>query len=733
DLPHVLIDLDLHTPKKIFFLVYLCQITDTVGKLATQFAAHANVEVTCQFNEKFKNAFREGLILKVELQHFPDASFVEKRFEVSNLLEKILGPFRDVNGGLLEHIEKNYQALAHSFAEVPSDLRSFFDSMTPEDERATCPPTLIKTLFLTAQKVEKELVIEEDAWVGAMIKIDDPKLKKTLSKAFSKARFALANAPSGAIFISYLHHPTAEEVSQFKTLIANYLKELKSKEDPTRILRLCTTARFTSFDPRTGTEEETSYLHKMLFEGLTRIDPSGKPEPAIAKKIEISPDGKCYTFRLRKSKWSNGMPLTAHDFLYSWQMILTRKDLAPLSYLFDSIQNAQKIKEGLLPLSEFGATAPDNHTLVVHLQSPCVPFLEICALSLFSPICQQVDEKEPSWSLSQGEDYVCNGPFTLESKDDAGGLILRKNLLYWENARVNLNKVTIPFVSHEEGKRLFLKKEVDAFLFYQYPDLQEKRDSTFNLFRGVTNKVFLSFNCQVPPFHNKKVRQAIAFAIDRGKILKSFIRKARPTTSFFSSFTYPANHQESGCIENIEQAQRLLIQAIVEDPDVRNTFFDQTILVLDGVSELPWVLCNYLNDVLGLRWKPIIKKVNDSNTCFQSKKPFQALLSGWINRTSDAGYFLEIFSLPNNFANTTNWTHPLMQSIIAKTKIAQCQKEKMELFQEGERLLTEEMPMVPLFDVEYPTLSHPYVKGIYGNHLQKFDLRFATKSQESNV
>ncbi|MCB1082078.1 MAG: peptide ABC transporter substrate-binding protein, partial [Chlamydiia bacterium] len=550
DLPHVLIDLDLHTPKKVFFLVYICQITGSIGKLAAQLAAHTNIEVTCQFNEKFKNAFREGLILKVELPHFPDASFVEKRFEVSKLLEKILGSFRDVNGGLLEHIEKNYCALAHTFSEVPNNLRPFFDSITPEDERATCPPALLKTLYLTAQNVEKELLIEEDSWVGAMIKTDDPALKKTLIESLPRARFALANAPSKAIFISYLHHPSTNEVSQFKALITDYLKEIKRKEDPTRVLRLCTTSRFTSFDPRTGTEEETSYLHKMLFEGLTRIDPTGKPEPAIAEKIDISPDGKCYTFHLRKSKWSNGLPLTAHDFLYSWQMILKRKDLAPLSYLFDSIQNAQEIKEGLLPLSEFGATTPDDHTLIVHLQSPCVPFLEICALSLFSPICQQVDEKEPNWPLSQGDDYVCNGPFTLESKDDAGELVLRKNPLYWENKRVNLHKVTIPFVSYEEGKRLFLKKEVDALVYYKrHLHSDDLKVVNASVLKGVVHKLFLCFNCQKPPFHNKKVRKALALAIDRKKIATVLANSVAPTTSFYCTPIYVDNKKQCDCIE----------------------------------------------------------------------------------------------------------------------------------------------------------------------------------------
>ncbi|MCB1083850.1 MAG: hypothetical protein KDK61_06035, partial [Simkania sp.] len=404
----------------------------------------------------------------------------------------------------------------------------------------------------------------------------------------------------------------------------------------------------------------------------------------------------------------------------------------PLSYLFDSIQNAQEIKEGLLPLSEFGATAPNDYTLIVHLQSPCVPFLEICALSLFSPICQQVDEKEPNWPLSQGDDYVCNGPFTLESKDDVGGLVLRKNPLYWENERVNPHKVTIPFVSYEEGKRLFLKKEVDALVYYKrHIHSDDLKVVNASVLKGVMHKLFLCFNCQKPPFHNKKVRKALALAMDRKKIATVLANSVTPTTSFYCTPIYVGDKKQCDCIENIDEARNLLIQAIVEDPDVRNTFFNQIIAVFEPGDKLVTALCEHLNGALGFHWKPQILKEPSSLTCFQRKHTFQASVTGWIDRIADPGYFLGLFSSPDNYANSSRWTHPLMQSIIAQTKIAQCLEDRNQLYAEGAQLLLEEMPLVPLFNMEHPSLHHSNIKGIYGNHLQQFDLRFAVKESGS--
>ncbi len=427
DLPHVMISLEMRSPEKLRFFAFVCQFINSQANALAAEPNYPGTEIECQFRKPVEGGIKEGTVFKIDLPNTP-SPLVEKRQEVGRLIESYVGSFRDVNGGLIEKMEQNFEVLAKKCPISTKGLREFFDSITPESERAICPPALLQAIYLAIQKKEGYTLLEEGNGIAAVVGVEkglEKTWKKTLSKQFPKAGFSESLTSSAAVLSCFLHHPTQKEIKAFKTKTTALFQEWTQKQ-ASQTLRLCTTVPFTSFDPRTGTEEDASYLHRMLFEGLMRIGPCGKPECAIAKEVIISKDKMRYTFRLRKSCWSNRMPLTAHDFLYSWNMILSKKQLAPLSYLFDSIENAQEIKKGKLPTESLGVDAIDDYTLEVRLRNPCAAFLEICALTFFSPICQAVDEKHPSWVEAQGEEYVCNGPFYLQKKERNGGVILKK-------------------------------------------------------------------------------------------------------------------------------------------------------------------------------------------------------------------------------------------------------------------------------------------------------------------
>ncbi len=729
DLPHVMISLGPQTPGKLHFFAFVCHFIDCKKNVLTALLNYPNVEVECNFQDKVEGGNKEGIALKIAIPNIP-SSFVEKRQQVSALIEKCVGPFRDVNGGLLEKIEENFEALSKICPNANKGLREFFDSIYPESIRAICPPALLQTIYSATQTKKRYVLIEEADAIGAIIKVEkkfSKPWKETLSKQFSRAGFSETFASNKAVLSCFLHHPSQENVELFKRKTEALFKEWTQTE-ASQTLRLCTTCGFTSFDPRTGTEEETSYVHKMLFEGLVRIGSCGKPEPAIAKRITISKDKMQYTFHLRKSCWSNRMPLTAHDFLYSWNMILAKKELAPLSYLFDCIENAKEIKDKKMPPHSLGVNVIDDYTLEVRLQSPWTAFLEICALTLFSPICQAVDEKHPSWAEAQGKEYVCNGPFCLEEKAHNGGVILRKNPSYWESEKTHLERVTIPFVSREEGEKLFIKKQVDALLHYFYkspsPDL-ENLDIT--RLQGAICKRVLCFNCAKPPFYNKKVRKAIALAINRKKILQAFPSSTNSSFSLYSSLC-PQNVSKTKNIHNTQEAQRLLMQALTEDPEVKKTFFHQSISVAEGSENLAILLCEHLNTTLGLSWNVSVLKIG-SKGYLNLRKDIRLSIGGWTDRIHDPRYFLGAFSSADSPVNFSCWTHPLIQPLLEEINAVKTKKKKNQLLKDAKELLLEEMPMIPLFDVQYASLCHPHVQGIYANSLQQSDIRFAFKEQ----
>ncbi len=733
DLPHVMIDVGVQTDEKLNFFVFVCQFIDGQTSALHKQPDYPDLEVECQFREDLEGGIKEGVVFKIALPNAP-SPWVEKRQQISRLIEKYVGPFRDVNGGLLEKIEQNFEALSKICPDPSKRLRGFFDSIYPESERAICNPALLKTIYLAAQTEEGYTLLDEADAVAAIIKAEKgfaKTWKEALSKQFPKAGFAETFALNMATVSCFLHHPSPKDRKLFKKETEALFQKWAQIETH-ETLRLCTTFDFTSFDPRTGAEEGTSYLHKMLFEGLMRIGPDGNAEPAIAEKVSISRNKLRYKFHLRKSQWSNGMLLTAHDFLYSWTMILTQKRLAPLNYLFDVIENAEEVKRKKLPPWALGVNVIDDYTLEVQLRSPFTPFLEISALTLFSPICQAIDKKHPGWIEAAGNEYVCNGPFCLEKKEDKGNIILKKNSFYWEAEKTRLERITIPLVSREKGEKLFLNKQVDALLNYFYINASALNmgDAKVTQLRGTAAKRFLYLNCLKPPFRSKKMRQAIAFAMDRQQIVRAVPYTATPSLSFYSSF-HSQNSKNIRSLQNIQKAQNLFIEALGEDPEIRTTFFNQTISVLEGAEDLAIALCERINRVFSANWSVSILKVNLTEYCREGKKG-QIAIGSWIDRPRDPGYFLGIFRSEDNPTNLSCWTHPQMQSIIEQLNVVKNLKERKQLLKNAEALLFEEIPMIPLLDVEYPSLCHAQVKEIYANPLQQFDVRHAFKQQSSN-
>ena len=157
----------------------------------------------------------------------------------------------------------------------------------------------------------------------------------------------------------------------------------------------------------------SGFVIRSLFDGLMRLGPNGL-EPAIASEVTVSPNKRIYTFKLRDALWTNGDPVTAQDFEYAWKCILNPQNPSEIAYKLYVIKNAQKVKEGKLPLSDLGFHTEDPKTLVVELEYPDPYFLEMTALSHFYPVNQHVDERNPHWYDKAGKDFVTNGPFMMK-------------------------------------------------------------------------------------------------------------------------------------------------------------------------------------------------------------------------------------------------------------------------------------------------------------------------------
>ncbi|MEC8428042.1 MAG: peptide ABC transporter substrate-binding protein, partial [Pseudomonadota bacterium] len=176
------------------------------------------------------------------------------------------------------------------------------------------------------------------------------------------------------------------------------------------------------------------------------------------ERWELREDGA--TFWLREdARWSNGKPVTAHDFVFAWRKVVDPANASEYAFILYPITNAQAINEGELPLSELGVRAVDDHTLEVDLFQPCPYFLGLTAFGVLNPVNQEFYESRGERYAADVEDLLYNGPFKLTSWIHGASLRMDKNPEYWDRDNVWLETIDAPYITEDSNARLNLYRD----------------------------------------------------------------------------------------------------------------------------------------------------------------------------------------------------------------------------------------------------------------------------------
>nr|MBP9742177.1 peptide ABC transporter substrate-binding protein [Burkholderiales bacterium] len=285
-----------------------------------------------------------------------------------------------------------------------------------------------------------------------------------------------------------------------------------------------------SVDPARAENAEEFRIVNDLFAGLVDFDQANKPIPGMAYSWDISPDGKTYTFHLRNNlKFSDGTPITANDFIYSWQRLVEPKTASAYNFLLAGVINAEAIMKGDLPSSSLGVSAPDNQTVIVQLVRPMNEFLVYMTAPAFAVVPKQVIDKfGKAWTEPQN--IVTSGAYVLKEHVVNGYTLVQKNLNYYDAANVHIYKVKyFPFIDTSVAISTYKTGGLDTTWKNIPIDRFEliKRDYPKELHVTLAERSnHLSFNLKLPKYaNNLKLRQALTMAIDRevltNKVLKS--------------------------------------------------------------------------------------------------------------------------------------------------------------------------------------------------------------------
>ncbi|MDR1541709.1 MAG: peptide ABC transporter substrate-binding protein [Clostridiales bacterium] len=303
-----------------------------------------------------------------------------------------------------------------------------------------------------------------------------------------------------------------------------------------------------TIDPNLGSALDSGNYSNHTFEGLMRYkwDGSGV-EPGMAESYTVSDDGLVWTFKLRDSLWSDGQPVTADDFVYSWRRLVDPDTAAPYAVDMGAfIKNGMAVTEGQVPKEDLGVSAIDQKTLEVTLENPCPFFEQIAAFATFSPIRQDtVEANGDNWTKT-AETFISNGPFKMESYATDDKMVIVPNPGYWDAASVVPEKINFLFLSDDNAAlAAFRSGELD---YQDVPPEEEVLALKNDGFYGDTPEngtYYISFNTQKAPLDNVLVRKALTLAVDT-QFIADTVRNGnvKPAEAFIGDGFYTSGHSE---------------------------------------------------------------------------------------------------------------------------------------------------------------------------------------------
>lgn len=471
-------------------------------------------------------------------------------------------------------------------------------------------------------------------------------------------------------------------------------------------------------DPQVMTAFTDQNIALALFEGLCALDEkTSQPVPAAAERWEVADDGLTYTFHLRAGlKWSNGAPLTAHDFVASWRRALLPTLAAEYAYLLFPLKNAAAIANGQQPGSALGAVADDDRTLRVTLERPTAYLPALTANPIWFPLHFAslgkhggLTRRGGAWTRPGA--LVGNGPFTLREWAPNQHIQVARNPHYWDAAAVRLNGITFfPTENMDVDERRFRAGQVHLTAELPLAKVDTYRRTAPESLRTdpFLETFFLRFNTTRPPLDDERVRRALSQTIDRALLSRTLLRGTRAPAFHFTPPDCAGYTSEARVAHDVAVAQKLLADAGFPggrgfpalEVQVRNDELHTK--VMEAIQAM------WARD-LGIRVTiaPMEQKTWISN---QQSLNYAISTARWVGDFIDPVTFLDMF-VPDGSNNWTGWADPEYARLINGAADERDPAARFARFQHAEARLLEASPIAPVFFGVRSYLIHPAVRG----------------------
>jgi oligopeptide transport system substrate-binding protein len=474
-----------------------------------------------------------------------------------------------------------------------------------------------------------------------------------------------------------------------------------------------------SLDPHLVTGVAEQSILSALLEGLTSEDPHDlTPVPGVAENWDVSPDGCTYTFHLRAAAaWSNGDPVRAADFVFSFRRMLSPALAAEYAYMLYPLRNAKAFNTGAISdFGQVGATAADDRTLVLTLEHPTPYFLQLLSHTSWLPVHPptiekhgRIDQRNTAWT--RPENWVGNGPFVLARWDINRELAVQRNPHYWDAARVRLDGIRFrPIDSADTEERAFRNGEIHVTQSVPLHAIEGYRRDHPELIRfdPYLGTYFYRFNTRIRPLNDARVRCALAIAIQREQLTKFVLKGGQAPAFHFTPPDTGGYTPTARLTADLSAARRLLAAAGFPDgkgfPPLELLYntSEQHRVIAEAVQQMWKTALGVDVHLVNQEWKVYLDTVRRGD--------YQIARGSWIGDYNDPNTFLDMW-VTEGGNNRTGWANAEYDGLIAQAARETDPRARLELFDRAEGLLLAEMPVAPVYFYVRTMLIQPCVQG----------------------
>ena len=479
-----------------------------------------------------------------------------------------------------------------------------------------------------------------------------------------------------------------------------------------------------SLDPHIATGVPEHHIISAVMEGLVAKDRKTlMPKPGVAESWTISDDLTVYTFKLRRNaRWSNGDAHTAHDYAWSWWRALQPALGNQYAYMLFPIDNAQQYYEGdISDFDQVGVKALDDYTLQVTLGNPTPYFLQLLDHYSLYPVHQativkfgDADERGTRWTYE--DNLVGNGPFQLSEWKINRRIEVQKNGYYWDVDNVRLNNIIFyPTDNVTTEERMFRAGQLHITSSIPADKIQTYKDANDLSLRiaPYLGTYFFRININTPHLSDKRVRRALGMAIDREKLTKNILKGGQIPAYAITPPGTVGYYADTDLTFDPSAARTLLAEAGY--PDGANFPVTEILYntneahrkVAVAIQQMWRENLNLDLELLNQEWKVYLQTESSGN--------YQISRAGWIGDYVDPNNFLDMF-LCDGGNNRTGWCNPEYDNLILEVAPTMTShEERLAIFAKAEKMLLDDMPILPIYTYTSNYLINSAVKNYDSN------------------